>query len=200
MIPAFTLKLGQQIQQNVVAIAKFDGKHPSLSCGTSGGRVFVHSPHGRAEEGAVGDEKGDDPTMRFLNFNRKLTAMSAGPLHPGLTTAVEGAAENEGGGAPRDLLLVGMQMTLLAYDVEMNSDIFYKDVQDGVNSMIFGRVPGVEVRWSRRRHVGARQDNSASQTHDRRRRCRVEHAVEPTAARRTPGSRLPREEHSTTVA
>ena len=135
MIPAFTIKLGQQIQNDCVTVAKFDGKRPSLAAGTNGGRVLVHSPHSRTFEGGAGAD--DEVKTRFLNFNRALTALSSGAINPALT-----ADDDES--APRDVLLVGMQMTLLAYDVEMNSDIFYKDVQDGVNAMVFGWMPNVD--------------------------------------------------------
>jgi Bardet-Biedl syndrome 2 protein len=135
MIPAFTIKLGQQVQSDCVTVAKFDGKRPSLAAGTNGGRVLVHSPHSRTFEGGAGAD--DEVKTRFLNFNRALTALSSGAINPALT-----ADDDES--APRDVLLVGMQMTLLAYDVEMNSDIFYKDVQDGVNAMAFGWLPNVD--------------------------------------------------------
>jgi Bardet-Biedl syndrome 2 protein len=39
--------------------------------------------------------------------------------------------------------LVGTQTNLMAYDVERNSDMYYKDVPDGVHVMAFGKVPGV---------------------------------------------------------
>lgn len=39
-----------------------------------------------------------------------------------------------------DLLFVGTQSNLLAYDVERNSDVFFRDVQDGVTCLIVGRV------------------------------------------------------------
>lgn len=35
-------------------------------------------------------------------------------------------------------LLVGTQTNLLAYDVEENADVFYKEVPDGVQSMTVG--------------------------------------------------------------
>ena len=73
-----------------------------------------------------------------IEINRSLTTLSSGPINPALI------AEDDESGVPRDVLLVGMQMTLLAYDVEMNSDIFYKDVQDGVNAMVFGWMPNVD--------------------------------------------------------
>lgn len=39
-----------------------------------------------------------------------------------------------------DLLFVGTQSNLLAYDVERNADIFFRDVQDGVNTLIVGKL------------------------------------------------------------
>jgi Bardet-Biedl syndrome 2 protein len=41
-----------------------------------------------------------------------------------------------------DLLFVGTQSNLLAYDVERNADSFFVDVQDGVNSLAIGRLKG----------------------------------------------------------
>ena len=38
-----------------------------------------------------------------------------------------------------------LQTTLLAYNVEKNSDIFFKQVPDGINKMIFGMMPGIET-------------------------------------------------------
>ena len=68
--------------------------------------------------------------IKFLNINRRITALACGGYTEGSTT---------------DTLLVGTQTNLLAYDVEGNMDVFYKDVPDGVNAMIFGMVPGVET-------------------------------------------------------
>jgi Bardet-Biedl syndrome 2 protein len=39
-----------------------------------------------------------------------------------------------------DLLFVGTQSNLSAYDVERNSDKFFVDVQDGVNSIVVGKL------------------------------------------------------------
>lgn len=35
---------------------------------------------------------------------------------------------------------MGMSTSLLAYDVENNSDIFFKEIQDGVNCLSIGKV------------------------------------------------------------
>jgi uncharacterized membrane-anchored protein YhcB (DUF1043 family) len=63
--------------------------------------------------------------VQHLNINRKITAMAAGVLDPS---------------SGRDALLVGAQTTLLAYDIRNNSDLFYKDVPDGVNAMRVGTI------------------------------------------------------------
>ena len=75
--------------------------------------MLVHSPHSRTFEGGAGAD--DEVKTRFLNFNRALTALSSGAINPALT-----ADDDES--APRDVLLVGMQMTLGARTTsEMNS-------------------------------------------------------------------------------
>lgn len=96
LIPAFTFKIGQQIHQGLVVVGKckccqifslhdrrtlnililqktVDGKSPSLACGTTGGKILLHSPH----EGSSGAE-GGLPPVRLLNFNKKITALAAG--------------------------------------------------------------------------------------------------------------------------
>lgn len=119
LIPAFKINLGHPINHGQVVVGCYDehGKLPSLTCATSAGKVFLHCPHSREE-----DYEND---IRFLNINRKITALGAGRLDPTLA---------------RDVLLVGTQTNLLAYDVEQNSDIFYVDVPDGVNRMLFGKI------------------------------------------------------------
>ncbi len=69
--------------------------------------------------------------IRFLSINRAVTGLASGCIDPTST--------------PSAMLFVGTQTNLLTYDVENNSDCFYKDVPDGVNSVAFGRVPSIEV-------------------------------------------------------
>ena len=99
-----------------------DGKTPSLAFGVTGGKVLVHSPH----EGSQGASSGA-PSTRYLNFNKNITALAAGCLS---TDPLK----------KQDLLFVGTESNLLAYDVERNADVFFRDVADGVNTMILGRV------------------------------------------------------------
>jgi Ciliary BBSome complex subunit 2, N-terminal len=46
-----------------------------LACGTTGGKILLHSPH----EGSSGADSGLPPT-RLLNFNKKITALAAGEV------------------------------------------------------------------------------------------------------------------------
>ncbi|CAM9166780.1 unnamed protein product, partial [Hapterophycus canaliculatus] len=113
----------------------------SLTCATSAGKIIVHCPHTRSSmpDASVGTSGPDvsDPIhaglmvgsreagghTRILNMNREVTALAAGKLE-----------ETSG----RDTLLVGSQTNLLAYDVQNNSDIYFKDVADGVSALLLG--------------------------------------------------------------
>ena len=86
-----------------------------MTCATSGGKVFIHNPH-RTEESSE---------IRNLNINQSISGLTTGVLNP---------SNN------KTLLLVGTQTNLLAYDVEENADIFYKEVPDGVQSIIVGML------------------------------------------------------------
>jgi len=120
MQSTFSLSLGQQVVQGQVTTGRFDGQTPTLVCGTPDGKVLLHSPHERS--GGANKIQG----LRVLNFNRKITALSAGPL---ATTSPS-----------PDVLFVGTQSNLLAYDVERNADLFFRDVQDGVNALALRRL------------------------------------------------------------
>lgn len=123
LTPTFRIQLNNPVLQGLVTVGKFDGSNPSLACATSPDNIFIHSPHTRNEE--------NEHEIRQLAVNRRISALSCGDLE-----AKERA---------RDVLLVGTHTNLLAYDVEKNSDIFYKEVPDGVNSLIYGRIPGIQA-------------------------------------------------------
>ena len=118
LTPSFQLILTDPIIPGQAAVGRYNGKLPCLTCATNGGKIFVHSPH---------EVAGTDGTkVKYLNFNRKVTALATCDLDPEL--------------AGRDLLLVGTATNLLAYDVENNSDYFYKDVPDGVSAVACGEL------------------------------------------------------------
>ena len=82
--------------------------------------MLIHSPHKRD----VSAEAGNDPVIRFLNFQKEIMSLAAGTLTP------------HEGGVICDMLFIGGATTLLAYDVERNSDLFFCDVADGANKMV----------------------------------------------------------------
>mmetsp|Transcript_41527 Transcript_41527/g.81439 ORF Transcript_41527/g.81439 Transcript_41527/m.81439 type:complete len:719 (+) Transcript_41527:72-2228(+) len=122
LTPTFRIQLNNPVLKNLVTVGKFDGEHPSLACATSPDNIFIHSPHTRNEE--------NEHEIRQLAVNRRISALACGDLEANKEKA-------------RDVLLVGTHTNLLAYDVWNNSDIFYKEVPDGVNSLIFGTIPEI---------------------------------------------------------
>lgn len=94
------------MQRGQAALGLFDGQHTSLACATVAGKVFLHSPHGH---GSSGNGNG----ITYLNINKQITALAAGCLGPRHALA-------------RDVLLVGTPVSLHAYDVHDNKDVFYK--------------------------------------------------------------------------
>ena len=41
LVPIFTLKLNQKIFPRLVTVGNYDGKHPSLTAATNGGKVSI---------------------------------------------------------------------------------------------------------------------------------------------------------------
>ena len=91
----------------LAAVGKFDGVHPSLAYATTGGKVCIHSPHAPDDEGRI----------QYLNINKGITALVTGRLDPDVK---------------QDVLFVGTNTGLQAYQVHTNQDVFFKDIQDGV--------------------------------------------------------------------
>jgi Bardet-Biedl syndrome 2 protein len=137
LVPAFQLHLNTPILEGLVTVGKCtdvckllpvrangfhpksvdDGKNASLTCGTAAGKVFVHCPHDRSLDSLN--------NLRFLNINRRLTAITAGELDPA---------------RKRDILVVGSQTNVFAYDVDANTDMFYRDVQDAASALAMGSI------------------------------------------------------------
>ncbi|XP_077372555.1 BBSome complex member BBS2 [Festucalex cinctus] len=127
LVPIFTLKLSHKINPRMVTIGKFDGVHPCLTAATQAGKVFIHNPHTRAQKPASHrlSQSTQDSDVSLLNINQAVTCLTAGTL-----------STNTAG----DTLLVGSQTNLLAYDVHDNTDIFYKEVSDGANAVVLGKL------------------------------------------------------------
>lgn len=136
-IPVFTLNLNLKILPGRVTIGEYDGQHPCLTAATTGEKVFIHNPHqrlgaasGRWFGGGSGGGRMEasqgSQEVTMLNVNQRVTAVAAGNMDPLRSS--------------HDTLLIGTPTNLLAYDVERNADLFYKEVADGVNVLAVGRV------------------------------------------------------------
>uniref|UniRef100_A0A8V0ZUG8 Bardet-Biedl syndrome 2 n=1 Tax=Gallus gallus TaxID=9031 RepID=A0A8V0ZUG8_CHICK len=127
LVPVFTLKLSHKLQPRTVALGRFDGAHPCLAAATQAGKVLVHSPHapGPRTGGSRAAPSSQDAHVALLSINQAVTCLAAGPLRAALQ---------------RDCLLVGTRTHLLAYDVHLNSDLFYREVSDGANAIVLGKL------------------------------------------------------------
>ena len=133
LTPAFTFRLDDQILEGTVCVGVYDGKRPTLTAATTGGKIFMWDPYGMEGDGdgeagggaqTAGTASTANKHVRYLNINKKITAVTAGRL---------------GGGASefgtRDVLFVGTGTDVLAYDVRKNRDVFFKDAPEGVTSL-----------------------------------------------------------------
>ncbi|KAF4724896.1 Bardet-Biedl syndrome 2 protein, partial [Perkinsus olseni] len=96
-----------------------DGKFATgLALGTAEGKVLIVTPTSAGERKVV-----------QLNVHKKITALATW-------------TRSEGESGP-DLLCIATSSSLSAYDVERNSDVFYRDMPDGVSALsIADALPG----------------------------------------------------------
>nr|CAD7423098.1 unnamed protein product [Timema monikensis] len=89
--------------------------------------VVIHSPHlhngllGRVGLGSTQCTQ----ELSTLNMTQSVTALCAGVLDPS---------------TDKDLLVVGTATSLLAYNVDTNMELFYREVPDGVGAMVIGKL------------------------------------------------------------
>lgn len=85
-------------------------------------QVFIHNPHTRGQRPAAHrlSQSTQDSDISLLNINQAVSCLTAGTMGPNTTGHT---------------LLVGSQTNLLAYDVHDNTDIFYKEVRQGLCGM-----------------------------------------------------------------
>ncbi|XP_064016563.1 Bardet-Biedl syndrome 2 protein isoform X3 [Pogoniulus pusillus] len=127
LVPVFTLKLNHKILPRMVALGRYDGTHPCLAAATQAGKVFIHNPHARGQRTSAHRmvQSTQDSDVSLLSINQGITCLASGVLDPQLGY---------------DCLLVGTQTNLLAYDVHNNSDMFYREVSDGANAIVLGKL------------------------------------------------------------
>ncbi|KAF4688637.1 Bardet-Biedl syndrome 2 protein [Perkinsus olseni] len=121
----FTVDGDHSIVRGLATVGRFtsdgeeDGKFATgLALGTAEGKVLIVTPTSAGERKVV-----------QLNVNKKITAL-----------ATWTRSEGESGA---DLLCIATSSSLSAYDVERNSDVFYRDMPDGVSALsIADALPG----------------------------------------------------------
>ena len=77
-------------------------------------KILVHNPHARFNEGGR-ISAGTESDIHLLNIGQQITALTAGALNSSIN---------------KDFLVAGTQTSILAYDVDQNADLFYKDVRN----------------------------------------------------------------------
>nr|XP_003703550.1 PREDICTED: Bardet-Biedl syndrome 2 protein homolog isoform X2 [Megachile rotundata] len=126
---AFTLNIEKHVEPCLVTCGKFDGSHACLAVATFGGNILVHSPHRQPQITGHDHEQAD----RKLSWSGELAELQIGTEITALCTGRLGEDE-------RDILLIGTITHVLAFHVEDNSDIFYKEMSDGAKCIIIGRL------------------------------------------------------------
>jgi len=115
MILAFDFNVNTDVVPGLVTLGKFEASNLSLAVGTPEGNVLIHNSH---------NESGKRNAVRTLNINRKITSICWASWDKD---------------SP-DILLVGTETNLMAYDAYNNVDLFYNDIPDGIGVVTFGPV------------------------------------------------------------
>ncbi|RNF05259.1 putative intergrin alpha chain protein [Trypanosoma rangeli] len=134
MRPAFELQLNTPLLEGLAVIGRFDGRTPSLVCATATQKLVIHTSASHEtllQKGGSAAQSTVAP-LRTLSFGKLPTALAVG--------RVQDTPDREGA----DALYFGSATSLLAYDVEHNSEFFYKNMEDGVHAMTWGVVNTVK--------------------------------------------------------
>lgn len=150
MNSAFGFKLSHAVQAGLVCVGQFDGRHPSLAFATSTGNVLIHNPHrtdlaanaANASSSSSSASRAND--VQQLAVNRKVTSLASGCFAGASSSSSSSSSSSASASSSRsgsaaqqkDTLLVGTETNLMAYDVDRNSDLFFK-VR---SSFVFGMV------------------------------------------------------------
>ncbi|KAF7277987.1 hypothetical protein GWI33_008983 [Rhynchophorus ferrugineus] len=122
--PVFTLELGYKIVAGLVTIGKYDGTHPCITAATTTDKESTEIAQKNSSNVGKIIWSETNKEIATLNVNQIITALTAGLLLP-----------NE----DNDILIIGTSTNLLVYHVHDNRDIFYKECEDGIKSIVLGQ-------------------------------------------------------------
>ncbi|CAG9466876.1 unnamed protein product [Pedinophyceae sp. YPF-701] len=117
LIPSFQLNLQEPLQQGKVCAGHLYDDSSCVAGATLGGKVLVHNPHEKAGSGVN--------ATQFLNINRDVSCVDCGPLDRSIA---------------HDVLVVGTQSSVQAYDAEANREVFHREVADGASRVVVGNL------------------------------------------------------------
>ncbi|XP_031619932.1 Bardet-Biedl syndrome 2 protein homolog [Contarinia nasturtii] len=126
--PAFSFSLNR-ILVGSVKFGKYDGIHVCLTAVTSTDKVILHNPYKKLSESnnrLSWAEMSSD--IAVLNFNQEIRAIETGCLSSD----------------PKDILVIASPTQLLAYHVDNNRDLFYKEILEGIFIILIGKVCSFE--------------------------------------------------------
>ncbi|XP_031838360.1 BBSome complex member BBS2 [Nomia melanderi] len=126
---AFSLNIQKHMEPGLVTCGKFDGSHACLAAATFGGNILVHSPHRQPQIKSNDYEQSD----RKLSWSGELADLQIGTE---ITALCTGRLNDD----DRDLLLIGTASYILAFNIEDNSDVFYKEMSDGARCIVIGKL------------------------------------------------------------
>ena len=132
LVSAFETRVNVNIVGGLVKLGCFEKEGLSLALGTTSWNVVILSPHSAAQESS----SGSTALKKRLAINRDITAIESAHFDG---SGYGGDSDGDG----VDLVLIGTTTNLLCYNVETNADVFYVDVPDGVNAILF--VDGHEL-------------------------------------------------------
>ncbi|CAF0727160.1 unnamed protein product [Rotaria sp. Silwood1] len=119
LVPVFSLQLNNKVFPRTFSVGKFNGKQSCLVGATAGNKVFIHSPRDTNPQ-----SQQLDGNISLVNVNQVITSLACGQLDEQLE---------------KDLLVVGTNTNIIAYDIDRNVDLFFQEIQDGAHAITIGK-------------------------------------------------------------
>ncbi|GAB0088836.1 Bardet-Biedl syndrome 2 protein homolog [Sergentomyia squamirostris] len=129
--PVFSFNLSHKTVEKKVCIGKYDGTHSCLTAVTNSDKVVIHSPHRRS---GIANSRVSWSNVHHdiasLTLSQQITAIECGKLNPS---------------DEKEVLIIGSPTHILAYNIEENMDLFYKEIPEGIQTLCIGFIGMVQV-------------------------------------------------------
>ena len=121
----YTFDIKQPISERQAIACAFEEQKPSICASTLGGKIFSYNLYDDPL-----DIKGENK-LKWLNFNKKINFITTGTIIPKCN---------------RDIIIVASETTLTAYDAYTNTDLFHKEIPDGITAIKCGFIGANKTR------------------------------------------------------